>query len=205
MLHQTAFSPIGVDNMSTVEDPKPDPITERLRQMRGGSPAGRNDLLDLVYTELRRLASSHFRRERAGHTLQTTALVHEAYIRMSDQFDQSWSNRCQFFALATKVIRQILVDHARKHRARKRGDGQQHVNLDEAFLPERVRLDDVVLIDTALQRLAAWDERASRVVEMRFFAGLSESEIAEVLGISLRTVKRDWTAARAWLQGELKA
>jgi RNA polymerase sigma factor (TIGR02999 family) len=191
--------------MNTPDDAKPNHITGMLRQLKAGDPAVETELLQLVYAELRRIAARHFRSERAGHTLQTTALVHEAYLRMSEQLDQSWANRYQFFAVAAQAMRQILIDYGRRHRAQKRGSGQTHLSIDDAFLPARVRLDDVLLIDRALQRLATWDERASRVVELRFFGGLTEQETAAVLGVSVRTVKRDWTAARAWLQQELRA
>jgi RNA polymerase sigma-70 factor, ECF subfamily len=190
--------------MNSVDDTNNSPITGMLRQIGEGNRAVEAQLLQAVYAELRRIAARHMHRERAGHTLQTTAVVHEAYVKISGQLDQSWANRNQFFALAAQAMRQILVDYGRRYRAQKRGSGKSSVNIDEAFLPTGARLEDALWIDEALQRLASWDERASRVVEMRFFGGLSEAEIAAVLGVSVRTVKRDWTAARAWLQRELR-
>jgi RNA polymerase sigma factor (TIGR02999 family) len=189
--------------MDTSDDPRPGPITEKLRQ-RGANSTAEDELLQLVYAELHRIASYHFRRERAGHTLQTTALVHETYLKMSNQMDQTWANRNQFFAVASQAMRQILVDYGRRYRAQKRGSGRPLISIEEALLPTTIRLENVLVIDEALRKLAAFDARAARIVEMRFFGGLRESEIAAVLGVSLRTVKRDWTAARAWLQQELQ-
>jgi RNA polymerase sigma-70 factor (ECF subfamily) len=190
--------------MNSVDDTNNSPITGMLRQIGAGNRALEADLLRAVYAELHRIAARHMHRERAGHTLQTTAVVHEAYVKISGQLDQCWDSRNQFFALAAQAMRQILVDYGRRYRAQKRGSGKSPVNIDEAFLPTGARLEDALWIDEALHRLASWDERASRVVEMRFFGGLNEVEIAAVLGVSVRTVKRDWTAARAWLQQELR-
>jgi RNA polymerase sigma factor (TIGR02999 family) len=143
------------------------------------------------------------RREREDHTLQTTALVNEAYLRLVDQKGKSWQNRAHFFAVAAQVMRRILVDYARKHRAQKRGGEQQKLELegDVAITPERS--DELLLLDQALERLKAWDARQSRIVELRFFGGLTNEETAEVLGVAPRTVKRDWQVAKSWLYGEI--
>jgi RNA polymerase sigma factor (TIGR02999 family) len=159
--------------------------------------------MPLVYSELRRLANSYLQRERSDHTLQSTALVHEAYVRMVDQNLPQWQNRAHFFAVAAQLMRQILVDYARSHRAAKRGGGACKVTLtDAASRPQRVDID-VVALDDALKSLAQIDPQQSRVVELRFFAGLSIEDTSEVLGISPSTVNRDWNTARVWLYREL--
>jgi len=157
-------------------------------------------LLPLVYQELRRLASSYLRSERAGHTLQTTALVHEAYARLAKHTDAQWNDRGHFFRVAAKTMRRILVNHAVKRRALKRGGGESHLSLDEvtAVLPQSGI--DLVALDEVLKRLAANDERKARVVELRFFAGCTSEETAEALGVSKKTVDREWRFARSWLQ-----
>jgi RNA polymerase sigma factor (TIGR02999 family) len=159
--------------------------------------------MPLVYSELRRLANSYLQRERSDHTLQSTALVHEAYVRLVDQNLPQWQNRAHFFAVAAQLMRQILVDYARSHRAAKRGGGAYKVTLtDAASQPQRVDVD-VVALDDALKGLARIDPQQSRVVELRFFAGLSIEDTSEVLGISPSTVTRDWNTARVWLYREL--
>ena len=160
--------------------------------------------MPLVYTELRRLANHYLRRERSDHTLQSTALVHEAYLRLAGQNSPQWQNRAHFFGIAAHVMRQILVEYARAHSAAKRGGaGSCKLTLDEALeLPQPVDLD-VVALDGALQRLSELDPQQSRIVELRFFAGLTIEDTSEVLGISPATVKRDWTSARAWLHREI--
>jgi RNA polymerase sigma factor (TIGR02999 family) len=157
----------------------------------------------LIYDELRRLARSYLRRERPGHTLQSTALVHEAYLRMVDQQNVSWQNRSHFYGVAAQMIRRILVDHARAKHTHKRGDGVVPVALDEARGAQANRDLDLAALDDALAALATIDPRQSRIVELRFFAGLSLEETAEVMGVSPATIKRDWTIARAWLKREL--
>ena len=162
--------------------------------------------MPLVYGELRRLARSHLRRERSAHTLQSTALVHEAFLRLVNQRDVHWRSRAHFYGIAAQMIRRILVDHARSQQAGKRGAGAIKLELDEALLLHsgaRQKDLDLVGLDDALQRLAALDERQSRMVELRFFAGLSVEETAEVMHLSPATVKRDWSSARAWLYREI--
>lgn len=168
---------------------------------------GKRDALDvltpLVYGELRNLAARYLRRERSDHTLQSTALVHEAYLRLIDQNQVRWQNRAHFFGVAAQMIRRILVDHARTRHAQKRGGNAQKLSLDEAIgLPERRDLD-IVALDDALKLLAELDAQQSKVIELRFFGGLSIEETAEALGISPATVKREWVTARAWLLRQL--
>jgi len=174
-------------------------ITELLRNWRGGDKAAMDKLLPIVYDELRRLAASFFRRERLNHTLQATALVHEAYMRLVDQSRVGWENRAHFFGSAARLMRQILVDHARSHNAAKRGGGEIKVSLAEDMALAGPRELDLIALDVALDELAALDEQQSRIVEMRFFGGLSIEETAEVLGVAPATVKRDWNTAKAWL------
>ncbi len=159
--------------------------------------------MPLVYAELRRIANHYLRAERSDHTLQSTALVHEAYMRLTQQDLPQWQNRAHFFAVAAQLMRQILVDHARTHRASKRGGNLYKLALDDAEDHAVVQDVDVVALDDALKSLANMDAQQSRVVELKFFAGLSVDDTAEVLGISPSTVKRDWTTARAWLFREL--
>jgi RNA polymerase sigma factor (TIGR02999 family) len=159
--------------------------------------------MPLVYTELRRIAHHYLQNERPGHTLQSTALVHEAYVRLTDQDFPQWQNRAHFFAVAAQLMRQILVDYARSHHAAKRGGTVCRLTLDEAEEVAQPVDVDVVALDQALTTLAKMDEQQSRVVELKFFAGLSIEDTSEVLGISSSTVKRDWITARAWLYREL--
>jgi RNA polymerase sigma factor (TIGR02999 family) len=161
-------------------------------------------LTPLVYEELKRLATRYLRRERREHTLQSTALVHEAWLRLIDQKHVHWQNRAQFFGIAAEMIRRILIDHARNRQAAKRGDGALKLTLDDALAAPDIRDLDLVALDDALQDLAKFDPQQSRMVELRFFAGLSIEESAEVLGVSPATVKREWAAARAWLYRELR-
>jgi RNA polymerase sigma factor (TIGR02999 family) len=179
-------------------------VTLLLRRLSAGDKSALNQLMPLVYAELHRLASSYMRRERAGHTLQTTALVHEAYLQLVGQEKAHWENRTQFFAVAAQLMRRILVDHARTHHAAKRGGNLPRLSLDEAIVMARERGADLLAIDELLQRLAAIDPQQARIVELRFFAGLSVEETAHALSISDRTVKRDWAMAKAWLQRELQ-
>lgn len=159
--------------------------------------------MPLVYGELRRLAQAYLRRERSDHTLQSTALVHEAFLRLVNQRNVQWKNRAHFFGIAAQLIRRILVDHARAHQAGKRGAGAFKLSLDEAIgVPDKQDLD-LVALDDALQRLTGLDAQQGRIVELRFFAGLSIEETAEVLDISPATVKREWSTARAWLFRDL--
>jgi RNA polymerase sigma factor (TIGR02999 family) len=162
-------------------------------------------LTPLVYQELKRLAARYLRRERREHTLQSTALVHEAWLRLIDQKQVHWQNRAQFFGIAAEMIRRILIDHARGRQAAKRGDGAIKLSLDDALAAPNRRDLDLVALDDALRDLGKLDPQQSRLVELRFFAGLSIEESAEVLGISPATVKREWTAAKAWLYREISA
>jgi RNA polymerase sigma factor (TIGR02999 family) len=194
-----------VSKQAEMTMPPPQDVSRLLIAWSNGDEAAIELLMPLVYEELRRLAHRHLGRERAGHTLQTTALVHEAYLRLVDQRDVRWQNRAHFFAVAAQMMRRILVDYARSRRFAKRGGGAQQVSLDEALLVSHEHAADVVALDEALNALAEIDERKSRMVELRFFGGLSiEEETAEVLGVSPGTVMRDWTLAKAWLQRELR-
>lgn len=168
-----------------------------------GSREALDRLMPIVYDELRRQAARYLKHERQGHTLQTTALVHEAYVRLIDQAGVRWQNRAHFFAIAAELMRRILVDHARKRRAAKRGGDGVRVTLTEAVPAAEFNLD-LIAVDEALTKLAAVDEQQARVVELRFFGGLNVEETAEVLGISDRTVKRDWSVAKAWIRRELR-
>ena len=179
-------------------------ISQVLADWSNRDPTARDRLVPIVYEELRRLAHHHMRGERPGHTLQTTALVNEAYLRLAGVDGLRRSDRAHFFALAATLMRRILVDHARQRGRDKRGGGVAVVTLDETRIAPRAEVD-VVALDEALQRLAAADPQQSRVVELRFFAGLSVEETAEALGISAATVKRDWATARLWLYDELTA
>jgi RNA polymerase sigma factor (TIGR02999 family) len=182
--------------------PQPD-VTQLLVNWSNGDRQALERLTPLVYSELRRLASRYLRRERPGHTLQSTALVHEAYLRLIDQRNVHWQNRAHFFGIAAQLIRRILVDHARSHHAQKRGADACKLSLDEAIATAEKRDLNLVALDDALEDLAQIDEQQSRIVELRFFTGLSIEETAEVLGISPATVKRDWAAAKAWLYREI--
>ena len=183
--------------------PAPHEVTKLLLRWGQGDRAALDALTPLVYDELHRLASRYLRRERPDHTLQSTALVHEAYLRLIDQRNVRWQNRAQFFGLAAELIRRILVDHARARQAAKRGGALYKLTLDEALDATAPRDLDLVRLDDAMGALARLDPQQCRVVELRFFAGLTIEETAEVLGISVATVKRDWLVAKAWLRREL--
>jgi RNA polymerase sigma factor (TIGR02999 family) len=181
----------------------PDDVTQLLECWSNGDREALEKLMPLVYDELHRLARRYLSRERSDHTLQSTALVHEAYLRMVDQKNVRWQNRAHFFGVAAQSIRHILVDHARSHLAAKRGAGAAKLSLDEAIgLPEKKEVD-LLALDQALEGLAALDPQQGRIVELRFFGGLSIEETAEVLHISPATVKRDWVMAKAWLYQNL--
>lgn len=178
-------------------------ITELLARYGRGDKESLDELMPIVYDELRRQAARFLRREQAGHTLQTTALIHEAYVRLVDQRNVQWQNRAHFFGIAAQMMRRILVDHARSKKRVKRGGSEIRVSLNDATVPAKGADLDVVALDEALERLAQIDEQQSRVVELRFFSGLSVEETAEVMQISKSTVKRDWSMAKAWLHREL--
>jgi RNA polymerase sigma factor (TIGR02999 family) len=179
-------------------------VTQILSQLSGGDPQAADRLLPLVYEELRQMAGRHFRRQPSDHTLQPTALVHEAFMKLVRTSDPRWENRTHFFAVAAKAMRQVLVRHAVAQNAVKRGGGRQRIALDEAVAASNEREFDVLALDEVLKRLEAIDERKHRMVELRFFAGLSMDEIATLLDVSKSTVENDWRAARAWLSVELR-
>lgn len=178
-------------------------VTRILREWSGGDPEAPSRLMPFVYDELRRLARAYLARERGGHTLQPTALVNEAYLRLVDQTRVSWRNRAHFYGIAASMMRRVLIDHARAHAAEKRGGTAVRLSLEDVQVPLEDRAAGLVALDEALERLAAMDERKCKVVEMRFFGGLTDEEIAEVLGVTTRTVLRDWKKARLWLYREL--
>jgi RNA polymerase sigma-70 factor, ECF subfamily len=179
-------------------------ITRLLGELRSGNKAAESRLLELVYPELRKIAARYLRREPSGHTLQPTALVNEAYLQLAGQMDKDWHNRNHFFAVASQLMRRILVDYARSRKAAKRDGGRARFELTEGIAISDDRLDEILFIDEALGRLAELDSRKSKVVELRFFGGLSDEEVATVLNVAPRTVRRDWNFAKAWLHGELR-
>lgn len=180
-------------------------ITGLLREGARGEEGSLRSLLPIVYDDLRAIAHRRLRGERAGHTLNTTALVHEAYVRLVDQTRVQWRDRAHFFGVAAEAMRRILVDYARRRAAEKRGAGQDPLPLEDVEIAVVERADQLVALDAALERLEAIDERLARVVLYRFFGGLSEEEIAELVGVTPRTVRRDWVKARGWLYRELAA
>jgi RNA polymerase sigma factor (TIGR02999 family) len=181
----------------------PNEVTQLLVDWSNGNKAALDQLMPIVYKELRRLASNYLRRERHNHTLQSAALVNEAYLRLVDYSNLRWQDRAQFFGLAAQLMRRILIDHARNHRYAKRGGGAHKVSLDAAAFLSEARAADLVALDDALTSLAAIDPRKSHVVELRFFGGLSIEETAEVLKVSSMTVQREWRWAKAYLYREV--
>ena len=182
-----------------MQPPSPSEVTRLLKDWSAGDSAALDQLIPIVYDELRAIAARYLRRERQDHTLQPTALVNEAYLRLIDQKQVQWQNRAHFVGVAAQMMRRILVDHAKSHNRAKRGGGARRVTLDEAVALSEERANDLVELDEALTALAAFDERKSRVVEMKYFGGLSVEETAEVLKVSVITVARDWKLAKAWL------
>ena len=180
-----------------------EPITDLLLQASGGDAAALERLLPVVYDQLHRMAHRALQRERPDHTLGTTGLVHEAYLKLVDQTRVGWRDRYHFYAVASLAMRRILVDYARRHRRAKRGGGASVVTLDEGVVSLDERAEHLVALDEALTRLSQLNPRLSRIVECRFFGGLTEEEIAEAMGVTTRTVKRDWAKARGWLYQEL--
>jgi len=179
-------------------------VTQLLRNWRAGDPGAGERLLPIVYAELHRRAAAAMRREDAGHTLQPTALVHEAYMRLVDQRQGEWQNRSQFYGIAAQMMRRVLIDHAREHLAAKRGGGAKQVTLSGVDVPaDSDDAVEVLALHEALEKLTLLDERQAKVVELRYFGGLSVEEAAEALEISPATVKREWATARAWLKREL--
>jgi RNA polymerase sigma-70 factor (ECF subfamily) len=182
----------------------PTDVATLLGELDLGNDKAVAELVVLLYSELRSLASGYLRRERSDHTLQTTALVHEAYLRLADQREVHWKNREQFLGVAAQLMRRILVDYSRGHGAQKRGKGFERVFLEEAEVISKNKAADVIALDEALTRLAGFDPQQARLVELRFFGGLSIEESAGVLGVSRTTLKRDWNLAKAWLARELR-
>lgn len=192
------------DEAVTLDPQRKEEVTLLLRRWGDGEPEAMEALMPLIYSELRTIARRYLRREREGHTLETSALVHEAYFRLVDQNRVQWGGRSHFYAVAAQSMRRILVDHARGHRYQKRGGGAPRVPLDEAFHLGDERPVDLVALDDALKELAQEDPQKAQLVELRFFGGLSHPEIAEVLDVSLSTVERSWRLARAWLYRALR-
>jgi len=181
----------------------PGEVTQLLFELKGGNRQAEERLIPLVYRELRRIASARLRLEDPHHSIQPTALVHDAYLRLTRLQKIDWQGRSHFFAVSATLMRRILVDHARAKQAAKRGDGLGEVALPDSLFPSPQRSPEILALDEALDRLAKLDQRQSKIVELRFFAGMNEEETGHVLGISSRTVKRDWRAAKAWLYAEL--
>jgi RNA polymerase sigma-70 factor, ECF subfamily len=179
-------------------------VTALLSELTHGNQEAAEKLVPLVYEELKRLARFYTRRERPDHTLQTTALVHEAYLRLVGQRAANWQSRAHFFGIAAMLMRRILIDHARGRLRGKRGGTREALSLDEALVFSPERSEELVRLDEALGRLATLDPRQSRIVELRFFGGLSVQQTSAILGVSPKTVKRDWAVAKAWLHGELR-
>ena len=188
-----------------MEAVSPESVTELLLRWRAGEPECLNRLVTLLEGELRRIAHHYMRAENGGHTLQTTALVNEAYLKLIDQAQVDWQNRAQFLGIAAKLIRQILVDHARTSRRRKRGGGERLLALDGGFVLPSAKPDALVALDDALCDLARFDPRKAQVVELRYFGGLTAEETAEALGVHPNTVLREWSLAKSWLKHELRA
>ena len=185
-------------------DPSAADVTTLLNRFADGDQEAAAQLIPLIYAELHRLAIRRLRRERPGHTLQATALVHEVYLKLAGQPNARWKNRTQFFAVASQLMRRILVDYARAQRRIRRGGRREKVSLDEVLLVAPDRSDELLAIHESLSRLEEMDSRQGRIVELRYFGGLTVDETAEVLGVSPKTVMREWNMAKAWLYGELK-
>ena len=200
MLHLASQSLPRMEQMSSSEEE----VTALLRRWRDGDEAALDKLTPLVYDELHRLAHKYIRRERPGHTLQTTALVNEAYVRLVDQNSVDWQNRAHFFGVAAQVMRHILVDYARQQTAVKRGGGVERFNLDEGLIVSKESAAELVALDEALKALSDLYPRRSKVVELRYFGGLNNKEASEILNVSETTIERDWRFARAWLFREMR-
>ena len=179
-------------------------ITQLLVELTDGNKEVVNEILPLIYTELRKLAGGYLRKERGNHTLQPTALVHEAYMKLIDQRQIKWQNRAHFFGIAAQVMRRILLDYARQHKAEKRGGAGENMSLEEnLIIIQGEKSAELLALDEALENLAKIDEMKAKIVELRYFGGLSVEETAEVLGVSAITIKRHWRMAKAWLYGQL--
>jgi len=186
-----------------MEENSTENLTQMLKDARNGKRESLDEFLPLVYDELKRIAAYKLASERSNHTLQATALVHEAYLRLIDQHSVDWQNRAHFFAIASEMMRRILVNYAESHNAKKRGDGKTLISLDEVDSLAAESEVDLIFLDNALKELAEFDEAQARIVELKFFGGLTNEEAAEVLGVSDSTVKREWRMARAWLTTKL--
>ena len=182
---------------------QPSEATQILEDVQGGDHSAADRLFAIVYAELRKLAASHLGRERQNHTLQPTALVHEVYLKIVDQTRVDWRGRTHFFAVGAQIMRRILVDHARAHKAAKRGGGRHRITLDEKLAAAPGRDEDVLALEEALAKLAQLDSRQAKMVELRFFGGLTVADVAEVLQMPKRSVEREWTMIRSWLRREL--
>ena len=180
-------------------------ITGILQDVKHGDRSAWERLLPVVYDELRNLAARYLRRERKGHTLQPTALVHEAFLKLVDQSRVDWQGRAHFFAIAAQAMRRILVDHARKHQAAKRGGDRERIVFDENLMGGRPQAEDVLALEDALVKLAQLDAQQARIVELRFFGGLNVAEVAETMQMSKRSVEREWTMVHSWLRRELSS
>jgi RNA polymerase sigma factor (TIGR02999 family) len=189
--------------MNAADEPSPGEVTQLLTKLSKGDNEASTRLIALVYSELRAMAGRCMRRERPDHTLQATVLVHEAYMRLAGQDGIQWQSRAHFFGIAARVMRRILLDYAREHRAAKRGGAATRIAFDEALVVSDDRLEDILILDESLQKLAAVDPEQGRLVELRFFAGMTVEETSEVMGISTATVKREWSHAKAWLRREM--
>lgn len=185
------------------DSPEPNDVTRLLLNWSEGNSSALDQLLPIVYSELRKIASGYLRKERAGHTLQPTALIHEAYLRLVDQNIPKWENRAHFYGVAARLMRQILVDHARMRGSARRGGDQKKISIENATVFSEEHAADLLAFDEALQKLNNMDERKARIIEMQSFAGMTAEETAAALGISVPTVKRDLKFARAWLKREL--
>jgi RNA polymerase sigma factor (TIGR02999 family) len=189
-----------------MSDQAPNEITQMLIELTDGNQEVVNQILPHIYDELKRLASSYLRRERVNHTLQPTALVHEAYMKLIDQKRVHWQNRAHFFGIAAQVMRRILMDHARKHQADKRGGEAEKLPIEEEILVvSHEKSAELIALDDALQTLASMDEQKAKIVELRYFGGLSIEETAEVMGVSVPTINRQWRMAKAWLYSQIAA
>jgi RNA polymerase sigma factor (TIGR02999 family) len=202
---EVLFFQIRPGSILNVMTPSPQQVTQLLSAWSDGDLSARDQLMPLVYDELHRLAHRYMKRESPGHTLQTSALVNEAFVKLVDQRNVRWQNRAHFFGIAAQLMRRILVDHARGRQTAKRGEGVQAVSFDDALYVSDERSAEVIAVHEALEQLAKFDERKGHIVELRFFGGLSIDETADVLGVSPGTVMRDWTLAKAWLHREMNA
>jgi len=198
------YNRVSKTPIRNMKDESPHDITQMLIELTDGNTEVVNQILPRIYDELRKLASSYLRRERADHTLQPTALVHEAYMKLIDQKKVHWQNRAHFFGIAAQVMRRILLDHARKHNADKRGGEAEKLPIEEEILVvSHEKSAELIALDDALETLAKMDPQKAKIVELRYFGGLSIEETAEVMGVSVPTINRQWRMAKAWLYGQI--